>query len=156
MKLNKKGQAAYDRMERYYNRERAWLEAHPEDPLHDELGWSIIDNGDYVRDFEDECALLVFGYGDKALVHLEVYADTCEHGWLEEYAFGHTTKEYYDEVSTYFEEEMCGFLTDDEKMHDFFRISKEEFLFSYSYLTEEEYDMTVADIKEWLKKVEEE
>ena len=49
-----------------------------------------------------------------------------------------------------------SFLTDDEKMYDFFRISKEEFLFSYSYLTEEDYDMTVAEIKEWLKKVEEE
>jgi len=156
MKLNKKGQAAYDRMERYYNRERAWLDAHPEDPLHDELGWSIIDNDDYVRDFEDECALLVFGYDDYALFHLEEYANMYGNGWDEEYAFGHTTKEYYDEVYTYFEKEMCGFLTDDEKMHDFFRISKEEFLFSYSYLTEEEYDMTVAEIKEWLKKVEEE
>lgn len=35
-----------------------------------------------------------------------------------------------------------NFLSDEEKMYDFLRISKEEFLASYSYLTEEEYDAT--------------
>ena len=51
-----------------------------------------------------------------------------------------------------------GFIDDYEKMFDFFRLSKEEFLTSYSYLTEEEYDATVMqlitfwnDIKETLK-----
>lgn len=34
------------------------------------------------------------------------------------------------------------FLDDKEKMRDFFVISKEEFLFSYSYLDEEEYNLT--------------
>lgn len=34
------------------------------------------------------------------------------------------------------------FLTDWEKMRDFVKLSKEEFLESYSYLTETEYDMT--------------
>lgn len=41
---------------------------------------------------------------------------------------------------------VCGFLSDDEKMHDFFILTKEEFLESYSYLTEEEYEKTVKDI----------
>lgn len=34
------------------------------------------------------------------------------------------------------------FMSDIEKMRDFIQLSKEEFLFSYSYLTEEEYDLT--------------
>lgn len=34
------------------------------------------------------------------------------------------------------------FITDEEKMYDFTRIDKDEFLFTYSYLTEKEYDDT--------------
>lgn len=34
------------------------------------------------------------------------------------------------------------FINDEEKMSDFFYLSKKEFLSSYSYLTEEEYDNT--------------
>ena len=40
------------------------------------------------------------------------------------------------------------FITDIEKMRDFFEISKEEFLFSYSYLKEEEYDLTAEKIRD--------
>lgn len=36
------------------------------------------------------------------------------------------------------------FLSDPEKMRDFRELSKEEFLFSYSYLTELEYDTTAS------------
>ena len=35
-----------------------------------------------------------------------------------------------------------SFIDDKEKMFDFKKLSKEDFLFSYSYLTEEEYDAT--------------
>ena len=35
-----------------------------------------------------------------------------------------------------------NFVNDAEKMRDFHRLTKEEFLQSYSYLTEEEYDNT--------------
>ena len=35
-----------------------------------------------------------------------------------------------------------NFLDDEEKMKDFYELTKEEFLTSYSYLTEEEYDNT--------------
>ena len=38
--------------------------------------------------------------------------------------------------------EMIDFTTDWEKMRDYFQISKEEFLASYSYVTEAEYDAT--------------
>ena len=37
---------------------------------------------------------------------------------------------------------MTDFLDDEEKMYDFDRLTKEEFLFSYSYLSEEEYNLT--------------
>lgn len=36
------------------------------------------------------------------------------------------------------------FLDDDEKMYDFANLTKEEFLASYSYLTEKEYDLTAT------------
>ena len=36
-----------------------------------------------------------------------------------------------------------SFLNDMEKMQDFLALTKEEFLQSYSYLTEEEYDVTL-------------
>lgn len=40
------------------------------------------------------------------------------------------------------------FIDDKEKMLDFFQLSKEEFLKSYSYLTEEEYDATAHEVWE--------
>lgn len=36
----------------------------------------------------------------------------------------------------------ANFIDDEEKMRDFYELTKEEFLLSYSYLTEEEYDNT--------------
>lgn len=36
----------------------------------------------------------------------------------------------------------ANFIDDEEKMYDFVRLTKEEFLLSYSYLTEDEYDNT--------------
>ena len=44
-----------------------------------------------------------------------------------------------------------SFINDKEKMSDFILISKEEFLESYSYLTEESYVATVVDILERLE-----
>lgn len=42
--------------------------------------------------------------------------------------------------------EAHSFADDVEKMRDFALLPKEEFLRSYSYLTEEEYDLTAADV----------
>lgn len=39
-----------------------------------------------------------------------------------------------------------SFINDQEKMIDFFTITKEEFLNFYSYLTEEEYEATKQDV----------
>lgn len=42
---------------------------------------------------------------------------------------------------------VTGFIDDKEKIEDLLVLSKEEFLQSYSYLREEEYDLTVNEIK---------
>lgn len=39
-----------------------------------------------------------------------------------------------------------SFMTDGEKLVDFFALSKEDFLNSYSYLTESEYDATFEKV----------
>ena len=39
-----------------------------------------------------------------------------------------------------------SFIDDREKIIDFFNMSKNEFLFMYSYLTEVEYDETIKDV----------
>ena len=44
-------------------------------------------------------------------------------------------------------ENLTHFADDEEKMIDFKILSKEEFLFSYSYLTEKEYNLTVEYCK---------
>ena len=38
--------------------------------------------------------------------------------------------------------EIANFINDEEKMMDYWDLTKEQFLFSYSYLTEEEYEAT--------------
>lgn len=43
--------------------------------------------------------------------------------------------------------EVLGFSNDAEKMADFAVLSKDEFLKSYSYITEEEYDATVREME---------
>jgi hypothetical protein len=40
------------------------------------------------------------------------------------------------------------FTDDEEKMKDFFYLSKKRFLESYSYLTEEEYNLTLKKVNE--------
>jgi hypothetical protein len=43
-------------------------------------------------------------------------------------------------------DKQLSFIDDEEKMLDFFTITKREFLKYYSYLTEEEYDATLQDV----------
>jgi len=43
----------------------------------------------------------------------------------------------------------ADFLNDKEKINDFYILSKEEFLKSYSYLTEQEYDNTKERTETW-------
>ena len=44
------------------------------------------------------------------------------------------------------ENNLCSFIDDKEKMKDFYILSKEEFLESYSYLNEIEYDLTKSEV----------
>ena len=46
-----------------------------------------------------------------------------------------------------------NFIHDEEKMEDFYNLTKKEFLASYSYLSEEEYDNTKAIDTAWLEYV---
>ena len=48
-------------------------------------------------------------------------------------------------------ERVNTFIDDQEKLRDFWELTKEEFLQSYSYLTEEEYDTTVKELKQKLE-----
>lgn len=50
-------------------------------------------------------------------------------------------------INDYLGIKMLSFFDDVEKMRDFFVLSKKEFLNSYSYLSEAEYDATVEDVK---------
>ena len=45
-----------------------------------------------------------------------------------------------------------SFITDKEKMRDFKILTKKDFLKSYSYLTEAEYDLTVKEVNKYEKK----
>ena len=45
-------------------------------------------------------------------------------------------------------DEYVSFTDDKEKMRDFYILSKQEFLQSYSYLTELEYDLTVEEVSD--------
>lgn len=45
------------------------------------------------------------------------------------------------------------FVDDDEKMNDFFLLSKEEFLNTYSYINEDSYEMTMDIVKKQFSKL---
>lgn len=47
------------------------------------------------------------------------------------------------------------FIDDGEKLVDLFILTKDEFLASYSYLKEEDYDATIEKIKEKLSELRE-
>lgn len=48
----------------------------------------------------------------------------------------------------------ANFLDDIEKMHDFRILTKKQFLQSYSYLTEQEYDNTAKAVNQWATKLD--
>ena len=52
-------------------------------------------------------------------------------------------------------EELCGFLYDLDKIYDLLILSKREFLDSYIYLSEAEYDLTLSEIQPINDSVEE-
>ena len=54
-------------------------------------------------------------------------------------------------LNKYKKNNSIDFTTDWEKMRDFFKITKKEFLESYSYMTEEEYEATrkIVNNNDW-------
>lgn len=58
------------------------------------------------------------------------------------------SERYFKIVSVY--NGHASFLSDNEKMHDFITLSMDEFLESYSYLTEGDYYATYDDLMELL------
>lgn len=74
MKMNKKGWDAFNRWHEIYYKENDRLGGNAaEGDLID--GWCIIDNYDFIKTLTDECELLVFGYDDSAIYHIEEYAE---------------------------------------------------------------------------------
>lgn len=70
-------------------------------------------------------------------------------GWLDDIQYSPFHEEYKDVIDLIKDiKESRGesFIDDYEKMFDFQHLSKEEFLLSYSYLTEDDYDATCLDI----------
>lgn len=68
------------------------------------------------------------------LPSLIAYANSFQMSWLP------------DGFSWYIQEPSTDFVDDLEKMKDFFKITKEEFLNSYSYINEAEYDATAKKV----------
>ena len=82
---------------------------------------TIIDNKGKKREFNN-------------LPSLIAYANSFQMSWLP------------DGFSWYIQEPSTDFVDDLEKMKDFFKLTKEEFLNSYSYVNEAEYDATAEKV----------
>ena len=76
------------------------------------------------------------------------YCELCKHGKFETVC----TRCCYAYRSQF---EERTFTDDDEKMHDFWQMDKNDFLKSYAYITEEEYDATINELKQKLSLREE-
>lgn len=75
-------------------------------------------------------------------------------GFIEETGVDNDTKDILVEALTELyksKQKLTDFTDDKEKMRDFFLLTKEEFLRSYSYLTEIEYDLTSEAVQEYFR-----
>jgi len=75
-------------------------------------------------------------------------------GFIEETGVDNDTKDILVEALTELyksKQKLTDFTDDKEKMRDFFLLTKEEFLRSYSYLTEIEYDLTAEAVREYFR-----
>lgn len=75
-------------------------------------------------------------------------------GFIEETGVDNDTKDILVGALTELyksKQKLTDFTDDKEKMRDFFFLTKEEFLRSYSYLTEIEYDLTEEAVREYLR-----
>lgn len=75
-------------------------------------------------------------------------------GFIEETGVDNDTKDILVGALTELyksKQKLTDFTDDKEKMRDFFLLTKEEFLRSYSYLTEIEYDLTSEAVQEYFR-----
>ena len=105
MKMNKKGEELYKIWEQNYCKENDKLGG---DSANGDFveGWCIIDNYDYIKDLTDECGLLLFGYDNDAVDHIE---ECIEMYGADDVIFndingkGYTCAEIKNELLKYFE-----------------------------------------------------
>ena len=74
MKLNQKGRELFDKWQNIYYTENDnlggnWREGNLIE------GWCIIDNYEYIKNIHDECGLLIYGYEEDALYHVEEWQE---------------------------------------------------------------------------------
>lgn len=98
MKLNKKGEALFNKWANIYYDELEKERKERNDPEWIE-GWCIIDDFDHIHNIEDEIGLLIFGYEDCAMEHLMEWAESPD----EVYLFGYTYRQIVDMMREYFD-----------------------------------------------------
>ena len=98
--LNDLGNALYSKWEEIYIAENDRLGGNYAEGNIVE-GWCIIDTDDHIKNIEDEIGLLVFGYDDSAIYHLEEYAE--DYGDGDVYAFGYTAPQIKEMMLKYFD-----------------------------------------------------
>lgn len=102
MKLNEQGKALHDIWWKNYCKENDNLGGNSAEHNFVE-GWSIIDNEDYIKNIEDECGLLIFGYGDYAMLTVAEWIE--DYGNEKVHPFDFTYEDVFNELSKYFDED---------------------------------------------------
>ena len=74
MKLNQKGRELFDKWQKIYYAENDKLGGNSSEGELIE-GWCIIDNYEYIKNVQDECALLIYGYEEDALANVEEWQE---------------------------------------------------------------------------------
>lgn len=166
-RLNEDVIAPYSREERDVEAVRdflAGLEKLPASQIADEKVFALIDNigkeqthepGDFLKIRKDGSVEHISALGPVEKEPVEVlqiinsfaedHASVSEEGSQQRKDYEYINSLYEKTFENYVHAENISFIDDEEKMRDFVKISKEEFLSSYSYLSEEEYNATSKD-----------
>ena len=101
MKLNEKGRALWSKWDAIYTAENDRLGGDSANGYYIE-GWSIIDTDEFVKSITDECGLLIFGYDDDSVRHVEEFirSDGDQKWW----SFDFTAEDLRQELLKYFEQ----------------------------------------------------
>jgi len=95
---------------------------------------------------ENEDMLTVFNqYFEDFDIDSEVELHRQDKNYCDNFTIRESVKDFEDFVNEW--KEKPNFINDKEKMRDYLILSKEEFLKSYSYLTDEEYESTREELQ---------